>query len=98
MKRILITGGTGYLGSVLVRQARERGDVVAATYFTRPPALADVAWLALDIRDPAAIGATLDQVGPDLVINTAFRQHGYRRRECGPGGGGAGHPPHPHVE
>jgi dTDP-4-dehydrorhamnose reductase len=76
MKRILITGGTGYLGSVLVRQARDRGDVVAATSFTRPPVLAGVEWLALDVRDPAAIGAMLDKFGPDLVIHTAFRQHG----------------------
>lgn len=76
MKRILITGGTGYLGNVLVRQASAQGAIVAATYFSRPPEFPSVTWLALDVRDSAAITAALDQFSPDIIIHTAFRQHG----------------------
>ncbi len=76
MKRILITGGTGYLGSALVRQARDQDAVVAATYFSRPPELPGITWLPLDVRDRDAIDRTLDQFAPAVVIHTAFRQHG----------------------
>jgi dTDP-4-dehydrorhamnose reductase len=76
MKRILITGGTGYLGSVLARQARDQALVVGATYFSRPPALPGVRWLPLDVRDLAAITALIAQFTPDVVIHTAFRQSG----------------------
>lgn len=76
MQRILITGGTGYLGSALVRQARQQGHAVVATSFSRPPHASGVTWLPLDVRDPATIAAVLDEARPDLVIHTAFRQHG----------------------
>ncbi|RRR72060.1 MAG: NAD-dependent epimerase/dehydratase family protein [Candidatus Viridilinea halotolerans] len=77
MSRLLITGGTGYLGSVLVRQSAALGYNVVATYFTQaPPTLAGVTWLPLDVRDPHAVAATLASTRPDRVIHTAFQQSG----------------------
>jgi nucleoside-diphosphate-sugar epimerase len=34
---LLITGGTGYLGSELVQQALDQGWEVAATYYSQVP-------------------------------------------------------------
>jgi len=74
MRRLLITGGTGYLGSELVRLAPAHGWDVCATYFSRRPAAALVRYLPLDIRDRAAVVALFEHVRPDAIIHTAFRQ------------------------
>ncbi|PDW01984.1 SDR family oxidoreductase [Candidatus Viridilinea mediisalina] len=76
-RRLLITGGTGYLGSVLVRQSAALGDTVAATYYSNmPPPQPGVIWLPLDVRDDLAVFQALDELRPDLVIHTAFQQTG----------------------
>jgi dTDP-4-dehydrorhamnose reductase len=66
--RILVTGGTGYLGSELVRRSREAGHEVVATGLSR------AADLQLDVRDTAAVDAALRDVAPEAVIHTAYRQ------------------------
>jgi dTDP-4-dehydrorhamnose reductase len=69
-RTLLITGGSGFLGSHLVRQARGAWDV-AATYFNQPIAIRGCRWLPLDIRDSAAVASLLDGIRPDVVIHTA---------------------------
>jgi dTDP-4-dehydrorhamnose reductase len=77
MSRILITGGTGYLGGALVRQASARGHTVAATYFSQaPPASPGVIWLPLDVRDRLTVEDTVEELDPEVVIHTAFVQNG----------------------
>jgi dTDP-4-dehydrorhamnose reductase len=77
MARLLITGGTGYLGGELLRQAAPAGHVVAATYFNQePPDRLGVTWLPLDVRDLLAVEDAVDQLCPEVVIHTAFRQGG----------------------
>ncbi len=66
--RILITGGTGHLGSTLARRAAATGWSAVGTYFTKPT---DTAGERLDIRDPAAVHETLRRVRPDVVVHTA---------------------------
>lgn len=73
--RIFITGGTGYLGRVLVRQALAGGATVGASHLSQPPARTDVAWASLDLRDPTAVSSVLAAFRPDAVIHTAFRQY-----------------------
>ncbi len=76
MQRLLITGGTGYLGHTLVQQSVEQGWQVAASYFSQSPLLdAGIIWLPLDVRDGLAVEETLDAFKPDVVIHTAFRQN-----------------------
>ncbi len=72
----LITGGTGYLGRVLIRQAGRRGLKVAATFHTQPPSpTSDVVWYHLDLREPAEIVSLIRDVRPTVIIHTAFRQY-----------------------
>ncbi len=76
MMQYLITGGTGYLGSTLIRHARARGIAVAATYHQQtPPAFPGVTWHFLDLRDPASVHALIAKVRPAVIIHTAFRQY-----------------------
>lgn len=76
MRRILITGGTGYLGSELLQQARAGAWEVGATSFSHLPDAAGVAWMQLDIRDEPAVARAFDTWRPDVVIHTAYRQRG----------------------
>ena len=71
MKRLLVTGGCGYLGRELVRRAPRTGWSVRATWFERPPA-GDADWVRADLRDAEAARRAAD--GVDAVIHTAFRQ------------------------
>ncbi len=76
MQRLLITGGTGYLGGELVRQARAAGWHIAATYLnTHPPVDTDVTWLAMDVRQEQSVQDVFAAFRPALVIHTAFRQY-----------------------
>jgi dTDP-4-dehydrorhamnose reductase len=76
-QRLLITGGTSYLGREVLRQARTQGWHISATHYSQSPAeAADVAWLPLDIREAGAVDRVVENVRPDAVIHTAFQQSG----------------------
>lgn len=60
MRRIWVTGATGYLGRELVRQA------VAAGW--------EVDDARVEIRDPAAVAAHVGRARPEAVVHTAYRQ------------------------
>ncbi|HOT91815.1 MAG TPA: NAD(P)-dependent oxidoreductase [Anaerolineae bacterium] len=74
-RRIVITGGSGYLGSWLVRLAPPTWDVTA-TYCTHPGAGSGATWRRLDVRDAAAVMALIEEVTPEVVIHTAAANPG----------------------
>jgi dTDP-4-dehydrorhamnose reductase len=76
MRRILITGGAGYLGAELIQRARAGGWDVGATCFSSLPDDDGIAWLRLDIRDEPAVARAFDIWRPNVVIHTAYRQRG----------------------
>jgi dTDP-4-dehydrorhamnose reductase len=72
--RILVTGGAGYLGAELCKQALSRGhDVVATEHRTPAPHGRAV---KLDVRDGEAVERALLRCGPDVVLHTAYVQNG----------------------
>ena len=64
--KVLVTGGCGFVGSHLVRQAKKRGhDVTAADLSGR----GQVPDIALDVRDTQQVAACV--AGYDVVIHSA---------------------------
>lgn len=68
--RLLVTGGSGFLGSELARQARAAGWQVVATHHAH--ATLGQGTVPLDVTDPAAVEALVAATRPDAVVNTAY--------------------------
>jgi nucleoside-diphosphate-sugar epimerase len=79
-RTILVTGGSGYFGSVVVEQALARGDQVRILDLN-PPALTDgdLEYIAGDIRDRATVRAACD--GVDVVLHNVAQVPLARDRE-----------------
>ncbi|MFE7834573.1 sugar nucleotide-binding protein [Streptomyces sp. NPDC057474] len=70
--KLLIIGGSGFLGGELTRRAPAAGYETAATYSTRPPDTAgDVVRHSLDVRDPAQVTEVLAKVAPSVIVNAS---------------------------
>ncbi len=90
--RILVTGGSGYLGGWVVRLARA-GWSVTVTYLTHPPADPDpvTSWRWLDARDGPAVRALVETVRPAVVVHTAALNPGQGQDFDAVNAEGAGH-------
>ncbi len=71
--RLYITGGTGLVGSNIIRLARQRGDVeiIAAQYGPEPEWDVDYELDPLDMADTQAARASIQRYQPDVVIHCA---------------------------
>jgi len=82
---LLITGGCGFIGSELVRQAVSQGqDVVnidALTYAANAANLASIElhknyrFEQIDIRDKAALSQLFKDISPEAIIHLAAESH-----------------------
>ena len=73
--RLLVIGGSGYLGDWVVRLARSTWDVTA-TYFTHPVAHPGATWRHLDARDADTVAALMADAHPDAIVHTAAANPG----------------------
>ena len=73
LRRVLVTGGAGFIGHHLARALLARGDAVTVlddlSLGTRARVPAAARFVEGDIRDPAAVGAALE--GCDAVLHEA---------------------------
>ncbi|MET9021578.1 sugar nucleotide-binding protein [Actinopolymorpha sp. NPDC004070] len=83
MSRVLVVGGSGYLGAELVRRWVDAGHVVFATYASRPASSPAVGWQALDIRRRDDVSALISHVRPDVVVNAAYAKTDWRTNADG---------------
>ena len=78
--RVLITGGSGYFGSLLAAQARARGDEVRILDLNPPDAaVGPVEYVAGDVRDRAVVRAACADV--DVVFHNVAQVPLARDRE-----------------
>ncbi len=83
--KILVTGGAGFIGSAVIREALQRGLEIVnfdkLTYAANPENLAGYdrragyAFIQGDICDSAAVRAALDQHRPDAIMHLAAESH-----------------------
>ena len=74
MKRLLITGGSGYLGRKLVQKAREDWSVIY-TFLNNPVNIPGATGIPLDILDREQVALLFREFRPDAVIHTAYSQN-----------------------
>ncbi|WP_329309175.1 SDR family oxidoreductase [Streptomyces microflavus] len=67
--KMLIIGGSGFLGAELRRQTQGRGWKVDASYYSRPGVTHEGSWHQLDVRNRAQVEGLLATVAPRVVIN-----------------------------
>jgi UDP-glucose 4-epimerase len=73
MKRLAITGSSGYLGSVLVEHFRQRhaGTKILGLDVRQPEPPGPDVFVRMDVRNPE-LGAAIHEFRPDTVIHAAF--------------------------
>jgi dTDP-4-dehydrorhamnose reductase len=73
--KLLVFGGSGYLGMRIVAQAREEWEVTA-TYYSHQVREPRASWSKVDVGDEGEVMALVEQVGPVVIINAAASNPG----------------------
>ncbi len=79
MQRLLVIGGTGFLGTELIAQAAREFEV-HATRFSSPQGAKSATWHQHDLTDPAKLAHLFASVRPQVVINAAYVKSGPKLR------------------
>jgi UDP-glucose 4-epimerase len=80
-QRLLVTGGSGFIGARLCRRASEQGAIVHAVSRQPQAASDEVRWERADLTDGAAVRDLFRRLRPDVVLHLASEVSGARDRE-----------------
>lgn len=76
MKKVLVTGASGLIGSAAVPFLKERGFEVYALSTKRSGTADGVCWLKTDLFDQKAVEDILDKVRPEFLLHLAWQSTG----------------------
>ncbi len=71
MRRLFITGASGFVGGHLARQAVSHGWSVAGGYLSERPHIRGVWPVRMDLRDEHSVGSAILSAQPDAVVHLA---------------------------
>ena len=74
-KRLLVTGGAGFLGNYLLRRAWQF-NATGTLHHTAATSIPDVSFYVCDLQNPEEVRILLDRVQPDVIIHTACSDQG----------------------
>ncbi len=74
LKRLLVTGGSGDLGSVLCERAVAAGWTVSATYLAHPEKIRTGHAVYCNLTEPESVRRVIDDAQPDAIIHTAITE------------------------
>lgn len=76
MKKVLVTGASGLIGSAAVPFLKERGFEIYALSTKRSGTADGVCWLKADLFDQKAVEDILDRVRPEFLLHLAWQSTG----------------------
>ena len=71
MKKLMIFGGSGFVGGNMTRVAQKKGWTVCIADSLYRPGLEDTEWKTVDITEKAAVNSVIEEVRPDAIVNVA---------------------------
>lgn len=79
MKRVLVTGATGFSGGYVCRDLHSRGYLVAGTYLKRPHTVPDTyPLIPLDLKSRKNVDALIQHFRPDFIVHLAAQSNSQR--------------------
>jgi len=75
--KILVCGGTGLVGSAIVRKLLEKGyKNVIATYYSKKPQIDKIEWIQIDLKDKIKTNKLFEKENPEYVFIAAAKVGG----------------------
>ena len=75
--KILVCGGTGLVGSAIVRKLLEKGyNNILATYYSKKPNIDNVKWIQIDLKDKIKTDELFEKEKPEYVFLAAAKVGG----------------------
>jgi len=75
--KILVCGGTGLVGSAIVRKLLERGyKNIITTYYSKKPNIDNVQWIQIDLKDKQKTSKLFEKEKPEYIFLAAAKVGG----------------------
>lgn len=72
MKKVLVTGASGAIGSKIAEYFRDMGYIVYAGYFKNKPQIKGVNSIYIDVTDKNSVNKAIDEIGTiDVLVNNS---------------------------